>query len=163
MMDDRSYSRHDDFLKVVEDTVPVLWLCRRSFCDKILHVSRLHVWNHPPLPDREQVLGDVVHQLLTCISNRQCHSRWHSTPVNHVKQSAWLPLRLYSPACILSRWKPLRVVRCLQQMAEGYLEREVSKLYRVSRQEHTLDTVTQAGGLFFYCCKWIDICCLPFW
>lgn len=85
MMDDRSYSWHDDFLNVAEDTVPVLWLCRRSFRDKILHVSRLHVRNHPPLPDGEQVLGDVVHQLFTCIRNRRCHSRRHSTPVNHVK------------------------------------------------------------------------------
>lgn len=153
MMDDRSYSRHDDVLNVVEDTVPVLWLCRCSFCDKILHVSRLHVWNHPPLPDREQVLGDVVHQLLTCISNTQCHSRRHSTPVNHVKQSAWLPLRLYSPACILSRWKLLLVVHCLRQVAEAYSERAVSKLYKVPQEEHTLNTVTQARSLFFYCGK----------
>lgn len=60
-----SYSRHDDILKVPEDILPVLWLCRCSFRDKFLHVPWLHVWNHPPFPQSDHVLGDVVHQLLS--------------------------------------------------------------------------------------------------
>lgn len=60
-----TYSWHDDFLDVIEDALPVLGLCRRSVGEKLLHVTWLHVWDHPPLPDGAQVLCDVVHQLLT--------------------------------------------------------------------------------------------------
>lgn len=60
-----TYSWHDDFFDVVEDTLPVLRLCRRSVGEKLLHVTWLHIWDHPPLPDGAQVLCDVVHQLLT--------------------------------------------------------------------------------------------------
>lgn len=63
--DSSPHSRHDDFLKVVQDRLPLLWLCRRAFWEKILHVSRLHVRHDFPLPDGAHVLGDVVHQLFT--------------------------------------------------------------------------------------------------
>ena len=60
-----TYTWHDDSLDVIEDILPVLWLCRRSVREKVLHVARFHIRNHPPLPDSAQVLRDVVHQLLT--------------------------------------------------------------------------------------------------
>lgn len=60
-----TYSWHDDLLDVIEDTLPVLRVWRRSVREKLLHVTRLYIWNHPPLPDGAQVLCDVVHQLLT--------------------------------------------------------------------------------------------------
>lgn len=60
-----TYSWHDDLLDVVEDTLPVLRVWRGSVREKLLHVTRLYIWNHPPLPDGAQVLCDVVHQLLT--------------------------------------------------------------------------------------------------
>lgn len=65
IMDDIIYSWHDDFLNVVEDTLPVLRLCGRCVGEKLLHVTWLHIWNHPSLPDGAQVLCDVVDQLLT--------------------------------------------------------------------------------------------------
>lgn len=60
-----TYSWHDDFLDVIEDILPVLRLRRSSVREKLPHVTWLHIWNHPPLPDGAQVLCDVVHQLLT--------------------------------------------------------------------------------------------------
>lgn len=60
-----TYTWHDDFLNIIEDTVPVLRLCGCSVGQKLLHVTWLHVWNNLPVPDGDQVLCDVVHQLLT--------------------------------------------------------------------------------------------------
>lgn len=59
-----TYSRHDDFLNVLKDALPVLRLRGRSVREKLLHVAWFHIWNDSPLPDGAQVLCDVIHHLL---------------------------------------------------------------------------------------------------
>lgn len=63
--DTRTYSGHDDFFNVLEDTLPLLRLSGRSVREKLLHVTWLHIWNDPPLANGAQILCNVVHQLLT--------------------------------------------------------------------------------------------------
>lgn len=49
----------------MKDSVPVLRLRRRGVRQETFHVTWLHIGNNIPLPNGEQILGDVVHQLLT--------------------------------------------------------------------------------------------------
>ncbi len=60
-------ARHDDLLDVAEDGRPALAVDRRRLGQEGLHVAGLDVGEDAPRSNRFQVVGDVVHQLFSCL------------------------------------------------------------------------------------------------